>query len=157
MNFGPPQWVIEAAEKALHEVPLNHYAHPKGCVRLRKAIKNFYGPQLGKDLDIESEILVSSGANEGAFQFIKSNSSSYSFPQGQYSVFTAFIEPGDEVIVFEPYFDQYLASVAFHGGTLAYVPLHPPPPSKEKPTSNDWTLDFEELRYDNPIVTTQGD
>lgn len=64
---------------------------------------------------------------------------------GQYSVFTAFIEQGDEVIMFEPFFDQYLPSVVFQGGKPVYVPLHPLT-DKEKPTSNDWIIDFDELR-----------
>jgi len=65
---------------------------------------------------------------------------------GQYSVFTAFLNPGDEVIFFEPFFDQYLPSVTFNGGVPVYVPLHPPAAELEKPTSNDWTIDFAELR-----------
>jgi kynurenine aminotransferase len=67
MNFGPPTWVVEAAETALRNVPTNHYAHPKGALRLRNAIKNFYGPQLNRDLNPDTEILVSSGANEGNY------------------------------------------------------------------------------------------
>ena len=66
---------------------------------------------------------------------------------GQYSVFTAFLEQGDEVIMFEPFFDQYLPSVTFNGGVPVYVPLHPPSESLSSPTSNDWTIDFDELRY----------
>ncbi len=65
MNFPPPQWVKAAADEALDTVAGNHYSHPKGRIRLRNAIKNFYGPKLGKDLDVETEILVTSGANEG--------------------------------------------------------------------------------------------
>ena len=48
--------------------------------------------------------------------------------------------------MFEPFFDQYLPSVTFNGGKPVYVPLHPPPHDIPKPTSNDWTIDFEELR-----------
>ena len=59
---------------------------------------------------------------------------------------TAFVNPGDEVIMFEPFFDQYLPSVVFNGGKCVYVPLHPDP-TKPKPTSDDWKLDFDELRY----------
>jgi len=129
MNFAPPKWVTEAAEVALRDVTPNHYSHPRGRIRLREAIKSFYGPQFQRELDVESEILVTSGANEG-----------------QYSVFTAFLEHGDEVIMFEPFFDQYLPSVTFNGGKPVYVPLHPPKDSVEKPTSNDWTIDVEELR-----------
>jgi kynurenine aminotransferase len=49
--------------------------------------------------------------------------------------------------MFEPYFDQYLPSVTFNGGKPVYVPLHPPKASDPRPTSNDWTIDFDELRY----------
>jgi hypothetical protein len=49
--------------------------------------------------------------------------------------------------MFEPFFDQYLPSVIFNGGKPVYVPLHPPTVSQSKPTSNDWTIDFEELRH----------
>ena len=48
--------------------------------------------------------------------------------------------------MFEPFFDQYLPSVTFNGGKPVYVPLHPPSHDIPKPTSNDWTLNFEELR-----------
>jgi hypothetical protein len=65
MNFAPPKWITTAAEEALNIVGPNHYSHPKGRPRLRQAIKQFYGPQFNRDLDIDSEILVTSGANEG--------------------------------------------------------------------------------------------
>ncbi|KJA30054.1 hypothetical protein HYPSUDRAFT_32114 [Hypholoma sublateritium FD-334 SS-4] len=129
MNFAPPKWITDAAEEALNTVAPNHYSHPRGRIRLREALKVFYSPQLNRDLDVESEILVTSGANEG-----------------QYSVFTAFLENGDEVIMFEPFFDQYLPSVTFNGGRPVYVPLHPPKDTITHPTSNDWTIDVEELR-----------
>ncbi|KII94679.1 hypothetical protein PLICRDRAFT_96798 [Plicaturopsis crispa FD-325 SS-3] len=129
MNFAPPAWVTEAAEEALHTVAPNHYSHPKGRVRLREAIKNFYGPSfVKKDINIDTEILVTSGANEG-----------------QYSVFAAFLEQGDEVIMFEPWFDQYFPSVTFNGGVPVFVPLHPPTVDA-KSTSDEWKLDFDELR-----------
>jgi kynurenine aminotransferase len=50
--------------------------------------------------------------------------------------------------MFEPFFDQYLPSVTFNGGKPIYVPLHPPSVDKAKPSSDDWTVDFEELRQD---------
>ncbi|GAW00425.1 PLP-dependent transferase [Lentinula edodes] len=110
-------------------VAANHYSHPKGRIRLRQAIKKVYDPQLHRDLDVEKEILVTSGANEG-----------------QYSVFTAFLEQGDEVIMFEPFFDQYLASVTFNGGIPIYVPLHPPANASGKFSSDEWKIDPKELR-----------
>jgi histidinol-phosphate/aromatic aminotransferase/cobyric acid decarboxylase-like protein len=65
MNFGPPTWVTNAAEEALNNVTANHYSHPKGRIRLRQALSNFYEPLFNRPLDVENEILVSSGANEG--------------------------------------------------------------------------------------------
>lgn len=65
MNFAPPQWVTDAAEQALRTVAPNHYSHPKGRIRLRQAIKKYYDPLFNRQLDVESEILVTSGANEG--------------------------------------------------------------------------------------------
>lgn len=65
MNFPPPQWVRDAADTALNTVAANHYSHPKGRIRLREAIKNYFSPLLHRELDVESEILVTSGANEG--------------------------------------------------------------------------------------------
>lgn len=65
MNFPPPKWVREAADKALEVVACNHYSHPKGRIRLREAIKNHYSKTLNRDLDVETEVLVTSGANEG--------------------------------------------------------------------------------------------
>ncbi|KAH6915312.1 PLP-dependent transferase [Coprinopsis sp. MPI-PUGE-AT-0042] len=129
MNFAPPAWVTEAAGEALGAVAPNHYSHPRGRIRLREALKEFYSPLLNRDLDVESEILVTSGANEG-----------------QYSVFTAFLETGDEVIMFEPFFDQYLPSVTFNGGKPVYVPLHPPTSSSLQSSSGEWTIDFDELK-----------
>jgi len=129
MNFAPPKWVREAAEEALNTVSSNHYSHPKGRIRLREAIKSFYSPRFNRDLNVETEILVTSGANEG-----------------QYSVFVAFLEQGDEVIMFEPFFDQYLPSVTFNGGKPVYVPLHPPKDSIKKPSSDDWIIDIDQVR-----------
>lgn len=65
MNFAPPKWVTDAAEQALKSVAPNHYSHPRGRIRLREAIKAFYDPKFNRNLDVESEILVTSGANEG--------------------------------------------------------------------------------------------
>ena len=58
----------------------------------------------------------------------------------------AFTEPGDEIILFEPYFDQYLPSITFNHGVPVYVPLHPPKNFDSQTTSDDWKIDFDELR-----------
>ena len=65
MNFSPPQWIKDAAGEALSTVVANHYSHPKGRIRLREALKNYLSPAFGRELDVDSEILITSGANEG--------------------------------------------------------------------------------------------
>ena len=49
----------------MRSVEGNHYSPPKGRLRLRMALKEFYGTQFGKELDLETEMVVTSGANEG--------------------------------------------------------------------------------------------
>jgi len=65
MNFAPPVWIREAAEEALKSVATNHYSHPKGRLRLREAVKKHYEADFGRSLDVEKEVLITSGANEG--------------------------------------------------------------------------------------------
>ena len=62
------------------------------------------------------------------------------------SAFMGFIEPGDEVIIFEPFFDQYLSNIEMPGGTIRYVPMQPPKDGAERTSSAaNWTIDFDEL------------
>jgi kynurenine aminotransferase len=101
----------------------------KGRPRLRKAIADAYSPLFGRTLDPETEVTITTGANEGML-----------------CAFMAFIEPGDEVVVFEPFFDQYVSNIEMPGGTVRYVPLHPPEDGAERTSSAaNWTVDFGEL------------
>lgn len=61
----------------------------QGRPRLKKAITDAYSPFLGRKVNPNTEVTITTGANEGML-----------------SAFMAFIEPGDEVIIFEPFFDQ---------------------------------------------------
>lgn len=63
-----------------------------------------------------------------------------------HAALTAFCEPGDEVILIEPYFDQYYASIRFQGANTVFVPLHPPKEGIAHPTGRDWTIDIDEFR-----------
>ncbi|KAL8746335.1 MAG: hypothetical protein Q9190_001629 [Brigantiaea leucoxantha] len=88
-GYNPPDFIIDAAKEALDRVECNQYSPTKGRPRLKKAIAKAYSPLLGKDIDPETEVTITTGANEGML-----------------SAFMAFIEQGDEVIIFEPFFDQ---------------------------------------------------
>ena len=65
MKFPPPEWARAGAEQALASTEGNHYAPLKGGPVMYLAIKDFYGTQFGKALDVETKIVVTSGANEG--------------------------------------------------------------------------------------------
>lgn len=57
-----------------------------------------------------------------------------------------FLEQDDEVIVFEPFFDQYISNIEMPGGKVVYVPLHPPEQGAVRTTSAaEWKLDMREL------------
>jgi hypothetical protein len=61
------------------------------------------------------------------------------------------VAQGDEVILFEPFFDQYISNIVFNEGVPVYVPLHPAP-SEKNPKLIDWHLDFDELRSVTLVV-----
>ncbi|KAL7421511.1 arylformamidase [Cryptotrichosporon argae] len=135
MNWAPPKWIRDGlAGQMEDDIMTNHYAHPRGRPRLLKALSKHYTPQFtnivaeGRELAMD-EIVATAGANCGT-----------------YAALLAHLQPGDEVILIEPFFDQYYASIVFHGGVPVFVPLHPPKDSTGVKTGADWTVDFDEFR-----------
>ncbi|ESW99705.1 hypothetical protein KL918_001361 [Ogataea parapolymorpha] len=127
-SYSPPDFAINAAKKALDVPANNQYAPAKGRPSLVQAIIDTYSPIYGRQLT-KDEVLVTTGANEGML-----------------SCFFGFIAPGDEVIVFEPFFDQYISNIEMPGGKVKYVQLHPPADFATKTvTGDDWTIDWSEL------------
>ena len=101
----------------------------QGRPRLKKAIADAHAASFGRPIDPETEVVVTTGANEGML-----------------SAFMAFIEPGDEVIVFEPFFDQYLSNIRMPGGVVRYVPMSPPADGAERTSSaSNWKIDWAAL------------
>ncbi|GAB7358014.1 hypothetical protein MBLNU230_g0179t1 [Neophaeotheca triangularis] len=128
-GYNPPEFVLDAARDALSRVECNQYSPTKGRPRLKKAIADAYSKSFGRALDPDKEVTITTGANEGML-----------------SAFMGFLEPGDEVIVFEPYFDQYISNIEMPGGKVVYVPLHPPANGATQTTSaGEWSLDMREL------------
>jgi N-succinyldiaminopimelate aminotransferase len=105
---GPPA-IAQAAADAIMRGRGNQYPPGAGVPELRQAIaahqQRFYG--LGFDPD--SEVLVTAGATEAVA-----------------AALLALVEPGDEVIAFEPYYDSYAACIAMAGGIRVPVTLRPP-------------------------------
>jgi kynurenine aminotransferase len=65
MNWAPPEYVRKAATEALETIETNHYSLPKGRTRLRNALAKWFSPSFGRELNPETEIVVTAGANEG--------------------------------------------------------------------------------------------
>jgi len=65
MNWAPPEYVRKAAADAIQNVETNHYSVPKGRARLRNALSDWFSPLFGRQLDPDTEIVVTAGANEG--------------------------------------------------------------------------------------------
>jgi N-succinyldiaminopimelate aminotransferase len=104
-----PREIAAAAAAAVMEGRGNQYPPGAGIPELRHAVtahqKRFYG----FDLDPDTQVLITVGATEAIAASL-----------------LALVEPGDEVIAFEPYYDSYAACVAMAGGTRVPVTLRPP-------------------------------
>ncbi len=123
-NFAAPDFIKAAAQGAIAQ-DLNQYARGAGHPRLVNALAEVYGPLFGRTLDPLTEIVVTVGATEGIFATIQ-----------------ALVDPGDEVILIEPFYDSYPAAVVMAGGFPVYVPLRA---AAGAATSAEWTLDLDEL------------
>lgn len=65
---------------------------------------------------------------------------------GMYAFEAAFLRPDEEVIMFEPFFDQYLCNTTFQNGKPVYVPMTPPSSTPAASGSSDWKIDIDKLR-----------
>ena len=127
-NFPAPDFVKKAAQDAIG-ADLNQYTRSAGHLRLVKALAKVYSPLFNRDLNPLTEIVVTDGATEAIYATIQ-----------------ALIEPGDEVIMLEPFYDSYPASVIMAGGTPVYVSIPPVAPEAGKQISAaDWAIDFAAL------------
>lgn len=104
---GPPE-VLEAARAAIAS-GVNQYPPGRGIPVLRDAIARHQQRFYGLAVDPETEVLVTAGATEALA-----------------ATLLALVEPGDEVVTFEPYYDSYAAIVALAGARLVTVPLEWP-------------------------------
>jgi aspartate/methionine/tyrosine aminotransferase len=107
-NFRPPQVLIDAAHRAL-EGDFHQYAITWGAPRLRRAIADKYRRCYGMEVDPERELTVCCGSTETML-----------------ATLLAVLNPGDEVIVFEPFYENYGPGCIIAGAEPVYVPLEPP-------------------------------
>ncbi|MCP4672645.1 MAG: aminotransferase class I/II-fold pyridoxal phosphate-dependent enzyme, partial [Desulfobacula sp.] len=97
----------------------NQYAPMPGVLELRMALAKKIQSLYNHKYDHDNEITITAGATEALF-----------------SAFTAFIQPGDEIIVFEPWYDAYIAMIEYNGGKPVYLPLSFP----------DFKIDWTEVK-----------
>ncbi|MFE9602704.1 pyridoxal phosphate-dependent aminotransferase [Streptomyces hokutonensis] len=116
-----PEEIREAAVRALRDGRGNQYPPGPGVPELRTAIAAHQERRYGLSYDPDAEVLVTAGATEAIA-----------------AALLALVEPGDEVIAFEPYYDSYAACIAMAGGTRVPVTL--------RPSEGSFRLDLDELR-----------
>ncbi|KMO33170.1 aminotransferase [Methylobacterium variabile] len=104
---GPADVRAKAAEAVVEG--WNQYPPMMGLPELRRAVAAHYAHWQGLDLDPEAEVMITSGATEALA-----------------GALMALIEPGDEVVLFEPMYDAYLPLVRRAGGVPRFVTLTPP-------------------------------
>lgn len=117
-DFPCPSELKSAAAAAI-DCDFNQYAITWGAKPLRDAIAAKYCRDYGLSLDPEREITVCCGATEGMI-----------------AALLAVVDPGDEVVLFEPFYENYGPDTHLCGAVPRYVPLRAP----------DWTFDPDELR-----------
>lgn len=116
-DFDGPKWVRDLAAKAISEGK-NQYAPSMGLLSLREAISRNYSRFYGLSYDPLTEVVVTNGATEAIF-----------------ATCMALLNPGDEVVILEPFYDSYLASIEMAGAKAIPVTLKAP----------NFTFDKEEL------------
>ncbi|NUR41445.1 MAG: pyridoxal phosphate-dependent aminotransferase [Streptomyces sp.] len=116
-----PEEIREAAVRALRDGRGNQYPPGPGVPELRAAIAAHQQRRYELSYDPDTEVLVTAGATEAIA-----------------AALLALLEPGDEVIAFEPYYDSYAACIAMAGGTRVPVTL--------RPDGDSFRLDLDELR-----------
>jgi aspartate/methionine/tyrosine aminotransferase len=107
-DFPAPEFIKQAAIDAI-KADVNQYAITWGSRRLREAIAAKTLRCYGLDVDPDREITVTCGATEAMM-----------------ATMLAVVEEGDEVIVFEPFYENYVPDAAMSGATLKFVTLHRP-------------------------------
>jgi aspartate/methionine/tyrosine aminotransferase len=103
-----PLDIREFAARAIIEGP-NQYPPSRGLPELREAVAEHYRVHQGLDLDWRTQVVITSGGTEALA-----------------AAMLAFIAPGDEVVLFEPFYDVYLPAVRRAGGVPRVVRLQPP-------------------------------
>ncbi len=107
-NFPPPKELVEAAHRAI-DGDFHQYAITWGARNLREAIAAKFEHFYGKAVDPERQVTVCCGSTEAML-----------------SSLLAVLDPGDEIVIFEPFYENYGPGAIISGARPVYVPLEPP-------------------------------
>jgi aminotransferase len=122
-DFPAPEEIKRAAQQAI-EADVNQYAITWGSKDLRSAIARHAKQYQGMEIDPETEITVCCGSTEAMIASL-----------------LAIVDGGDEVVIFEPYYENYGPDVILSDATPKFVKLRPP-----EREGAEWTFDERELR-----------
>ncbi len=125
-DFPAPSAVKDAACAAI-QADDNQYAVTWGARPLREAIAREFTRRHGVEVVADEQITVCCGSTEAMM-----------------ATMIAIVDPGDEVIVFEPFYENYGPDAILSGATPRFVTLHPSPPLRAG-GSTDWRFDPDEL------------
>ncbi|HEV3346726.1 MAG TPA: pyridoxal phosphate-dependent aminotransferase, partial [Methylomirabilota bacterium] len=107
-NFPPPRELVEAAHRAI-DGDFHQYAITWGTPRLRQAIAEKYRKFYGMEIEADRHVTVCCGSTETML-----------------ATLLAVLNPGDEVIIFEPFYENYGPGCIIAGAEPVFVPLEPP-------------------------------
>jgi aminotransferase len=127
-DFAAPAEIKRAAQEAI-AADVNQYAITWGAKSLRSAIARQMQERQGIEVDPEKEVVVCCGSTEAMI-----------------ATLLAVCNAGDEVVVFEPFYENYGPDAILSGAKPRYVSLHPPQTS-DADRGGEWTFDEQELRH----------
>ena len=107
-NFQPPKELLEAAHRAL-DGDFHQYAITWGARNLREAVARKFERFYGQPVNPETQVTVCCGSTEAML-----------------ATLLAVLDPGDEIIIFEPFYENYGPASIISGARPVYVPLEPP-------------------------------
>ena len=107
-DFDPPQEIMDALAKAAHEGP-HQYSITFGAENFREALAKKQGKAIGREIDPDTEIVVTCGGTEAMM-----------------ATMMTICNPGDKVMVFSPFYENYGADAILSGAEPIYIPLVPP-------------------------------
>ena len=107
-DFDPPAPVLDALERVAHAGP-HQYSITFGAPGLRRALAEKHGKNIGRTIDPEREVVVTCGGTEAML-----------------CTMMAICNPGDRVMIFSPFYENYGADTILSGAEPIYIPLVPP-------------------------------